>query len=78
MEETVRPIDGNRLAGLFEGAAEKGAGVLATVHRDAAHFARTAPTAEPEVRQGRWVYAVTIGADGNQIIWLTFCPKCGA
>lgn len=55
MEDTVRLIDGNRLAELFEGAAEKGAGVLATVYRDAAHFARTAPTVEPEVRHGMWI-----------------------
>ena len=43
-----RPIDGNRLAELFETAAERGAGVLATVYRDAAHFARTAPTISQE------------------------------
>lgn len=69
MTETVRPIDGNRLAELFEGAAEKGAGVLATVYRDAAHFARTAPTIEPEVRHGRLIEGKTFN-DSR-------CSECG-
>lgn len=51
----VRLIDGNRLAEIFDSAADKAAGVLAMVYRDAAHFARTAPTIEPEVRHGHWV-----------------------
>lgn len=51
----VRPIDGNRLAEIFEEAAEKGAGVLEIVYRDAAHFARTAPEIKLEVRHGRWI-----------------------
>ena len=58
---------------------------------DTAIEALKQPTIEPGVRNGRWIYAETIGgmkhyyctsckclADENQILWFTFCPKCGA
>lgn len=69
--QEVRPIDGNRLAELFDSAAERGAGVLAMVYRDAAHFARTAQAIEAEpVRRGRW-----IPVDGEPYAKCSYCGE---
>ena len=71
----VRLIDGNRLAELLESAAERGAGVLATVYRDAAHIARTAQDIEAEpVRHGRWIPQ---GVDCRGYTSIFECSVCG-
>lgn len=68
----VRPIDGNRLAELFETAAERGAGVLATVYRDAAHFARTAQEIKLEVQHGEWHESWH-----TDTVCASICTNCG-
>ena len=82
----MRMIDGDRIAELFETAAKRGGGVLATVYRDAAHLARTAPTIEQEGRRGHWNFLPQkngylwkcSNCKGNFDQQFSYCPHCGA